>query len=74
METQTGVTKMKTPFHVLGANEVILHEAETESAAREWISSYTQDGFRGFDFLALHFYGAEENEVIDTFDAPEEAA
>ena len=62
---------MKTPFHVLGENETILHEADTENAAREWIKRYTRDGFGGWDFIALHFYGPEENEVLDTFNAPE---
>jgi hypothetical protein len=64
---------MKTPFHVLGENETILHEAATESAAREWIRRYTRDGFGGWEFIALHFCGPEENTVIECFEAPEAA-
>lgn len=63
-----------SPFIITGEDgDTVLHEANAEFQARDWVHGYTRGGdFGGWDWLTLQ--ARQRNgryEVIDMFAAPE---
>ena len=60
---------IETKFHIFGCGteDILFHETYTESEARQWVASYTRDGFGGHDYLRIDAYGNEENYPVEYF-------